>query len=176
MRKLITAALLAASALAPAAAQAQSYGELRRDRQDIREERRELRDAYRRGDRRDIREEREDLRDARREYREDLRDYRRDYRDDRRDFRRDDWRSYRRYNRDLYRARRYDAPFRYQAFRPGVRIGAPYYQQRYWIADPYRYRLPRAVGYQRWVRHYNDALLIDTRRGFVVDAIRGFYF
>lgn len=172
MRKLITAALLAASALVPAAAQAQSYGELRRDRQDIREERRELRDAYRRGDRRDIRDERGDVRDARREYREDLRDYRQD----RRDYGRNDWRSYRQGHRDLYSRGNYRAPFRYQTFRPGVRIGAPYYQQRYWINDPYRYRLPRQVGYQRWVRHYDDALLIDTRRGFVVDVIRGFYF
>ena len=40
MRKMITLALLAATAV-PAAASAQSYGELRRDRQDIREDRRE---------------------------------------------------------------------------------------------------------------------------------------
>lgn len=168
MRKLITAALLAASALAPAAAQAQSYGELRRDRQDIREERRELRQAERRGDRGDIREERRDLEDARQEYREDRRDYRQD--------RRDDWRSYRQSNRALYQRGAWRAPFRYQTFRPGVRIGQPYYSQRYWISDPYRYRLPRAVGYQRWVRHYNDVLLIDTRRGVVVDSIRSFYY
>lgn len=168
MRKLITAALLAASALAPAAANAQSYGELRRDRQDIREERRELRDAYRRGDRGDIRDERRDLREARREYREDRRDFRQD--------RRDDWRAYRQGNRALYRGGDWRAPFRYNSFRPGVRIGSPYYAQRYWINDPYRYRLPRAYGYQRWVRHYNDVLLIDTRRGIVLDVIRGFYF
>lgn len=167
MRKLITAALLAASALAPAAAQAQSYGELRRDRQDIREERRELREARRFGDRRDIRDERGDLREARREYREDLRDYRGGRRDDRR--------AYRQGDRDPYRGGNHRAPFRYQTFRPGVRIGAPYYQQRYVMANPYRYRLPRAVGYQRWVRHYDDVLLIDTRRGVVLDVLRGFY-
>lgn len=54
-------------------------------------------------------------------------------------------------------------------------IGRPYYAQRYWIADPGRYRLPPARGYQRWVRHYNDALLIDQRRGRVIDVIRNFY-
>ena len=168
MRRLITAALLAATALVPAAAQAQSRGDLRRDRQEIREERRELRDAYRRGDWRDVRDAREDLRDARREYREDRRDFRRD--------RRDDWRDYRQRNRQLYAGGNWRAPFGYNSFRPGVRIGSPYYQQRYWIADPYRYRLPRAVDYQRWVRHYDDVLLIDTRRGIVLDVIRGFYY
>lgn len=168
MRKLITATLLAATALLPATAQAQSRGELRRDRQEIREERRELRDAYRRGDRGDIRDARGDLREARREYREDLRDYRRD--------RRDDWRYHRQRNRDLYARGSYRAPFRYQTFRPGYRIGAPYYQQRYWINDPYRYRLSQPIGYQRWVRHYDDVLLVDTRRGVIMDVIRGFYF
>lgn len=166
MRKMITALLLGATML-PVAAQAQT-GELRRDRREIQEQRRDLRQAYRDGDRDDVRDERRDLRDARQEYREDLRDYRRD--------RRDDWRDYRQRNRDLYRGGRYDAPFRYQTFRPGVRVAPTYYGQRYWIADPYRYRLPRTNGYQRWVRHYNDVLLIDTRRGVVVDVIRGFFF
>ncbi len=67
--------LLAASTLVPASANAQTR-ELARDRQEIREERRDLERAYRYGDRRDIREERRELRDARREYREDLRDFR----------------------------------------------------------------------------------------------------
>jgi Ni/Co efflux regulator RcnB len=74
MKSIFTAALLAAS-LMPMAAQARvSPGELARDRQDIREEREELRHARRYGDRGDIREERGELRDARREYREDLQD------------------------------------------------------------------------------------------------------
>jgi Ni/Co efflux regulator RcnB len=165
MRKLITAALMIASAI-PAVATAQSRGELRRDRQDIREEQRELREARRYGDRGDIREERRDVRGARQEYREDLRDR----------YGRDDWRRYRQSNRALYSRGSWNAPFRYNSFRPGVRIGAPYYSQRYWINDPYRYHLPRPLGYQRWVRHYNDVLLIDTRRGYVVDVLRGFYF
>ena len=44
------------------------------------------------------------------------------------------------------------------------------------IADPYRYHLPLASGYSRWVRHYNDVLLIDYRRGVVLDVIRNFYY
>lgn len=146
MRKLILSALMAATVI-PGVASAQSYGELRRDRQDIREERRDVREAQRRGDWRRVEGERRDLRDARREYREDLRDARRDRRDwgdrDRR-WGRNDWQSYRTQNRALYARGNWRAPFRYNTFRPGVRIAPNYYGQRYWINDPWRYRLPPA--------------------------------
>ena len=167
MRKLIIPASMAAVAL-PGMASAQSYGELRRDRQEIREQQRDLRDAQRRGDWRDVREERRDLRDARREYREDLRDR------DRR-WGRDDWRVYRNQNRALYAGGNWRAPFRYNAWRPGVRISPVYYGQRYWINDPWRYRLPPVRANSRWVRHYNDVVLVDYRRGIVLDIIRNFY-
>ncbi len=167
MRKLIFTALIAAVAM-PAVAQAQSQREVRQDRRELREQRGELNDAYRRGDRRDIRDERHDVRDARQELREDRNDRNRAWG-------RNDWRGYRDGNRALYARGGWRAPFRYNAFRPGIRIAAGYYGPRYVIADPWRYRLPPARGYQRWVRHYNDVLLIDTRRGIVIDVIRGFY-
>jgi Ni/Co efflux regulator RcnB len=169
MRKIITAALLAAVAMpvvaVPTAASAQSNRELRRDRQDIREEQRELRDARRRGD---IRDERRDVREARQEYREDLRDRDRRWGDN-------DWRDYRTRNRGVYARGNWRAPFGYTRFRTGVRIAPSYWGSRYVIADPWRYRLPPVGRYQRWVRHYNDVLLIDTRRGMVVRVIPGFY-
>jgi Ni/Co efflux regulator RcnB len=172
MRKIVGAALLAALTLPalalPGAASAQSQRELRRDRQDIRQETRQLRDAQRRGDRRDVRDERRDVRQARQEYREDLRDR------DRR-WGNDDWRYHRDRNRSLYARGNWRAPFRYNRWSVGARIGAPYYGSRYWISDPWRYHLPRAYGYQRWVRHYGDVLLIDTRRGVVLRVIPGFY-
>lgn len=177
MRKLILSALMAATVI-PGVASAQSYGELRRDRQDIREERRDVREAQRRGDWRRVEGERRDLRDARREYREDLRDARRDRRDwgDRdRPWGRNDWQSYRTQNRALYARGNWRAPFRYNTFRPGVRIAPNYYGQRYWINDPWRYRLPPARANARWVRHYNDVILVDYRRGIVLDVIRNFY-
>ena len=167
MRILISTILIAAAAL-PAMASAQSNAELRRDRRDIRQEQRELNQARRFGDRGDIREERRDVREARQEYREDLNDRNRQ-------FGRNDWRGWRDRNQTLYARGNWRAPFRYQTFRPGLRIGQPYYAQSYWIADPWRYRLPPARGYQRWVRHYGDVMLIDTRRGVVIDVIRGFY-
>ena len=168
MRKFITIALIAATAI-PAAASAQSNRELNRDRRDIRQEQRQLNQARRSGDRSDIRDERRDVRGARQEYREDLRDRNRTYG-------RNDWQNYRSRNRALYARGNWRAPFRYHQFRTGYRIAPSYFGQRYWINDPWRYRLPAARANTRWVRHYNDVLLVDYRRGIVLDVIRGFYF
>ncbi len=154
MRKLILTALIAATAL-PAMANAQT-GELRRDRQDIREEQRELNQAYRHGDRHDVREERRDVRDAKREYRE-------------------DWRDYRDRHRDIYRAGTWRAPFRYYRFSDGVRIRPAYYGPRYYVSDYARYRLPPPGRHLRYVRHYNDVLLVNVRTGHVVRVYRGFF-
>jgi Ni/Co efflux regulator RcnB len=162
MRKLILAALMGAT-LVPGAALAQNR-ELWRDRQDIREERRDLDRAYRSGDPRAIRDERDDYRDARREYREDRRDY--GY---------NDWQSHRRYNRDIYRGGNWHSDYRYRAFNPGVTLGFGYYQPRYQMNDYNRYRLPNPGWNRRWVRHYNDVLLVDVRSGRVIDVYRNFY-
>ena len=79
--------------------------------------------------------------------------------------RRYDWQSYRFSNRDFFRQSRYYDPFGsrygYQRFSIGIRIGSGYYSDRYWISDPYAYRLPYVNGSYRWVRYYNDVLLID---------------
>lgn len=170
MRKTLIAGLIAASLL-PVAVQAKpphGHGEGKHDKHEVREERRELKRAYRSGDKHVIRHEREDLREARRDYRD-------TYRGPRGEWGRDDWRAYRDRNRDLYRAYGWRSEYRYQQFRPGLRIGNGYYGPRYVIADPSRYRLPRPGYGQNWVRHYNDVVLVDTRRGIVVDVIRSFY-
>ncbi|WP_085808359.1 RcnB family protein [Sphingomonas sp. TZW2008] len=177
MRKLIIPTLIAAIAL-PGVASAQN-GELRRDRQEIREQQRDVRDAQRRGDWREVEEQRRDLRDARQEYRDDRRDRYEDRRDrfeDRnRAWGRNDWQGYRNQNRALYSRGNWRAPFRYNTFRTGARIAPLYYGQRYWINDPWRYRLPAARGNARWIRHYNDVVLVDYRRGIVLNVIRNFY-
>lgn len=166
MRTLITTALLAAAAL-PALAQAQSY-DPRYDHRDVQQDRRDVRD-----DQRDVQQDRRDLRDDRRDFRDD----RRDVRDDRNfQYGHDDWRRYRDQRRDLYARGNWNAPFRYQQFRPGARITPAFYDQRFVIADPWRYHLPPARAYTRYVRHYNDVLLVDYRRGYVVDVIRGFFY
>ena len=181
MRKTIQKAVLAgliAATLTPVAAQAQftprftpsEHRELYSDRQDIRQERGDLNRAYRSGDPRTIRQESREYSNARQEYREDYRDARRDG-----NWGRDDWRQYRNQNRDLYRGYGWRSDNRYQTFRPGIRIGVGYYTPRYYINDYARYHLPNPGWNQRWVRHYNDVLLIDIRSGYVIDVYRNFY-
>lgn len=161
MRKMMIMALLAATAapiVAPAAASAQSH-ELRRDREQLREERQELRDARRHGDWRDVREERRDVAEARRDLRQDRRD----------------WREYRRDNRNVYARGNWRAPFRYNAWNVGVRLQPTYYSSRYYVNDWNRYRLPRPAYGLRYIRHYDDVLLVNVRTGRVVQVYRSFF-
>lgn len=65
--------------------------------------------------------------------------------------------------------------FGYRPFRPGFRLQPFFYDRSYWIDDPFAYRLPPADGPYRWVRYYNDVLLVDLRSGIVVDSIQGFF-
>lgn len=99
-----------------------------------------------------------------------------------RDWRRDsryDWQRYRFSNRSFFRQPRYYDPFGsrfgYKRFSIGIRIGSSYYSDRYWISDPFAYRLPYADGPYRWVRYYDDVLLIDLRNGQVIDVIYDFF-
>ena len=92
--------------------------------------------------------------------------------------RRYDWRGHRERYRSYYRPGRYYAPDRYDRYRRfsiGIYLGSPFYSNRYWIADPWYYRLPPAHGPYRWVRYYDDVLLIDVRNGYVVDVIHDFF-
>ncbi len=165
MRKLIALAL-AATSLVPVAANAEvSRGELRRDRGDIREEREEYRDAVRYGSRTDVREERGEYRDAQREYREDLGDYRDDFRNGNRG------RHHAGYGRS-HHDERWNAPFSYRRYGRGDFANRYHYAPRYEIGNPGRWGLPQTRGSFRWVRHYDDALLIDMRRGEVVRVVR----
>lgn len=170
-RKIMISALIAAvamPAMAPVAASAQSSREVRRDRQELREEQRDLRRAQRYGTPRDVRREQRDVREARRDLRDSVQDRNRRWGDN-------DWRGWRNSNRNVYARGNWRAPFRYQGFRPGARIAPSFYGSRYYINDPWRYRLPPVRGAQRWVRHYDDMLLVDTRRGVVVRVIRNFF-
>lgn len=98
-----------------------------------------------------------------------------------RDWRRDnryDWRSYRSSNRYVYRLSPYYAPYRNYSYRrlsPGFYLEALFFGSRYWIDDPWYYRLPPADGPYRWVRYYDDALLVDIYSGEVVDVIYDFF-
>ena len=98
-----------------------------------------------------------------------------------RDWRRDDrydWRGYRNSNRNTYRLGTYYAPYRNYSYRhlsAGFFLDTLFFGSRYWIDDPWQYRLPPTDGPYRWVRYYDDALLVDTYSGEVVDVIYSFF-
>ena len=105
----------------------------------------------------------------------DERRWNRDWRGDRRY----SWEDHRSRNRGVYRVPRYYEPRgygnRYRRWSPGYRIDPFYYGRSYWIADPFYYRLPPAYGYYRWVRYYDDVLLVDIRSGLIADIIHDFF-
>lgn len=95
-----------------------------------------------------------------------------------RDWRHDDrydWNHYRYSNRNLFHLPRYRAPYGwgygYRPFGIGSILDDVFFAESYWIDDPYEYRLPEAYGPYRWVRYYNDALLVDIETGEVVDEV-----
>ena len=157
-------------------------GERRADRIEDRGERRadrirDGRDVNRGGWSQDVREVRREVRQDRRDYRQDRRAERRWDRSWRND-RRYDWQRYRYTNRNLYRPGRYYAPYRnhsYSRFSIGLVLGSAFFGDRYWINDPWQYRLPHAYPGTRWVRYYDDVLLVDTYTGEVIDVIHDFF-
>ena len=158
MKKQIIAIIAAATVLTPVAVQAKtSPQELRRDVREIREEKQDLRQAKRNGTRAEVRDARGEVREARQEYREDKRDYRRQV------------------TRANYRAAKFNAPFRYKSWNVGTRIGSQYLGSRYIMTNHASHRLPAPNWNQRYVRHYNDLLLVNSRTGKVLKVYRGFY-
>jgi Ni/Co efflux regulator RcnB len=157
MKKALILGAVIAATLAPVAAEAgTSRRELHRDVREIREEKQDLRQAKRYGNRSDVRDARGEVREARQEYRE-------------------DWRDYRNHNRNAFHPTRFRAPFRYNSFNIGIRLSPQYYGSRYYVNNYSSYRLP-APGYNlRYVRHYNDVLLVNVRTGRVVNVYRNFY-
>lgn len=96
------------------------------------------------------------------------------------DWRRDhryDWRRYRDRNRSLFRIGRYYDPYgwNYRRFSIGFSLYPSYYSSSYWLDDPWMYRLPPAYGPYRWVRYYDDALLVNIYTGQVVDVLYNFF-
>ena len=84
-----------------------------------------------------------------------------------------DWQVWRQQHRSVFRMHRYRDPYgwAYQMFTIGWRLWPNYYSSGYWIADPWTYRLPPAPPGTRWIRYYNDALLVDTWTGEVIDVV-----
>jgi hypothetical protein len=88
-----------------------------------------------------------------------------------------DWYNYRHKHRSIFHLGFYFDPFGwgYQPYSIGWRLWPSYYSSRYWINDPYYYRLPYAPPGYQWIRYYNDAILVDTWTGEVVDVLYNFF-
>ena len=88
-----------------------------------------------------------------------------------------DWYNHRRHHRSLFHLGFYYDPFGwgYSPYQIGWRLWPSYYSSRYWINDPWQYRLPYAPPGTRWVRYYDDAILVDMWSGQVVDVIYDFF-
>ena len=88
-----------------------------------------------------------------------------------------DWQNHRRHHRSLFHLSFYYDPFgwNYRPYQVGWRLWPSYYSSNYWLNDPWQYRLPYAPPGMRWIRYYDDALLVDTWNGEVVDVIYNFF-
>lgn len=87
------------------------------------------------------------------------------------------WHDYRQRHPSVYRVGHYRDPYGwgYQSYSIGWRLWPFYYSSAYWILDPWMYRLPPAPAGTRWIRYYDDAVLVDEWTGEVLDVIHGFF-
>ena len=88
-----------------------------------------------------------------------------------------DWKDWRRHHRSHFHLGFYYDPFgwSYRPYSIGWRLWPNYYSSRYWINDPWEYRLPYAPPGYRWIRYWDDAILVDTFTGEVRDVIPNFF-
>ena len=87
--------------------------------------------------------------------------------------RRYDWAGWRALHRDTFRIGYYYPPsgdYAYARLEVGALLAAEFWREQYWITDPAVYHLPPPWGTYRWVRYYNDCLLVDIDTGEVVDV------
>jgi hypothetical protein len=92
--------------------------------------------------------------------------------------RRYDWNRWRYANRNIFRLPTYYAPYRnyrYSRLGIGFFLDSLFFDQRYWLGDPYQYRLPPAPPGTQWIRYYDDVLLVDVYSGEVIDVIYDFF-
>jgi hypothetical protein len=94
-----------------------------------------------------------------------------------RDNHRYDWRRWRDRHRSWFHVGVYYDPFgwSYRPYQIGWRLWPSYYSSRYWIDDPWYYRLPYAPPGYVWIRYWDDAILVDRWSGEVVDVIPNFF-
>lgn len=157
MRKFLIAAL-AASALVPTMASAQSAREVRQGQQEVQRDRADAQRAAQQGDWKKAQRARQEAREDQREVNE-------------------DWRDYRKAHRSTYQRGVYQAPrgLQYRPVAVGYRFQPAFYSNRYWVNNYGTYRLPSPGYNRRWVRYGNDVVLVDMRSGAVVRVVRNFF-
>jgi hypothetical protein len=92
--------------------------------------------------------------------------------------RRYDWHGWRSRHNDWFRLDYYYAPYRNYSYRRlsiGYFLDSLFFSERYWLEDPWQYRLPEVYGPYRWIRYYDDVLLVNIYTGEVVDVIHDFF-
>lgn len=84
---------------------------------------------------------------------------------------------YRQQNWWLYRLGNYYDPYgySYRSWQPGFTMWPSYYSQDYWLDDPMMWQLPRVYGPYRWVRYWDDAILVNMYTGQVVTVMPNFF-
>jgi len=89
-----------------------------------------------------------------------------------------DWYGWRNRYPGYFQVEAYYSPYRNYSYRRlsiGYFLDSLFFGQDYWIADPGYYRLPEAYGPYRWVRYYDDAVLVNIYDGEVADVIYNFF-
>ncbi|MGY6552569.1 MAG: RcnB family protein [Erythrobacter sp.] len=89
------------------------------------------------------------------------------------------WIGHRRANRFLFAPGPFIPPFAGHFYRPvgiGFFLDPLFFQPRFFLNDPWAFRLPPPGQRFRWVRYYDDVLLVDIFTGEVVDSIEAFFF
>ena len=77
-----------------------------------------------------------------------------------------------RYDRDHDRYRHHD---RHRVY-VGYRLPSLYYGPQYYVSDYRHYGLRAPGRHLRWIRYGSDLLLVDVRRGIVVQVIPGGFY
>lgn len=89
-----------------------------------------------------------------------------------------DWYGWRNRYPGYFQVGLYHSPYRNYSYRRltiGSLLDSLFFDQDYWIADPGYYRLPEVYGPYRWVRYYDDALLVNIYTSEVADVNYDFF-
>lgn len=157
MRKILLVAL-AATALAPSVATAQSAREVRHDQREVARDQREV--------------DRDLAKGKYQEAREDAGETRRDQRETQRD-----WRDYRQSHRGVFHRPAYVGPrgYRYRPLSIGATLDRMFWGSNYRLGNYATYRLPYPGRHRMYVRYGNDVLLVNSRNGRVVAVYHNFF-